>query len=764
MARMGRGNPAPNKEMLTRTLILMGVFGILTFLILAVQLFNIQILNHEMYEQRAIQQQLRATEVSASRGTIFDSTGMILAQSASVENIFISPNDIRAHGDDAALIARGLANILDVDEAVIFDRIQNLNTYFQTVKNHVEREEADLVREFIVEHQLRGIHLVPSTRRYYPRERTAAHVLGFVGAEGSGMGYGVEGRYDDLLSGVSGRVVRLKNARGVDMLGAGFENYYAAQPGHDLHLTIDVNIQQIMEKHISQAIEDFDLQGGAFAIAKNPRTGAILGQVSMEDFDPNNHSSLRPEQLEALRERHPDDEEFHAAVNQALLESWRDKTITYTYEPGSTFKLITLAIALEEGIVCLNENRFFYCSGSKHVPGRTEPLNCARRSGHGAQTLMEAMQQSCNPATVELALEIGPERFFEYLQAFGLFERTGIDLYGEMVGHIWSEEMWNFYVSNGNFSSLAAASFGQTFTLSPIRLATITSALVNGGYIVEPFVVERVVAEDGTVILENTTTVRRQVISRETSEAVLKVMEKTVSDAQRGTGRNAAVEGFRIGGKTGTSTDTVLEAQGQVQYIVSFVSAAPIEDPELVILVSLQNPGPRATAAVSGGQMAAPVVGRMWAEILPYLGRTAQSGAEGRTNAQVPHVRRMLPEEARALLEEEGFTVRIQGEGERVVDQMPQAGAMVVTGTQVILYLDETRPEDQVAVPDVIGLGYEAARNRIEEAGLFLRRSGALGQGEAVQVYRQSRRAAEIVPRGTVIEISMIDTTREGHH
>ena len=751
--------------MLTRILFLMGTLGIVSFLILAAQLFNIQILNHEMYEQRAIQQQLRATSVSASRGTIFDATGMVLAQSASVENVFISPNDIRAHEEDGALIARGLAEILDVDEAMILDRIENVQSYFQTIRNHVEREEADLVREFIVQHQLRSVNLVPATRRYYPRERTASHVLGFVGSEGGGMGYGVEGSYDTHLAGISGRVVRLKNARGVDMIGVGFENYYTAQPGSDLHLSIDVNIQQIMEKHLSQAVEDFDLQSGAFAIAKNPHTGGIVGMVSMEDFDPNNHSRLSPERREELRERYPDEEEYQAAVNQARLESWRNKAITYTYEPGSTFKLVTLAIALEEGLVCINDNRIFYCGGKMNVPGRTEPVNCHRRSGHGAQTLMEAMQQSCNPATVELALEIGPDRFFRYLRDFGLFESTGIDLYGEMVGHVWSEESWNFYVSNNNLSSLAAASFGQTFTLSPIRLATITSALVNGGFVVEPFVVERVVGEDGAVIMENTTTVRRQVISRETSEAVLRVMEATVGDPQRGTGRNAAVQGFRIGGKTGTSTDTVLEAAGQKQYIVSFVSAAPIEDPELVILVSLQNPGPRATTYVSGGQMAAPVVGRMWADILPYLGRAAQRGeGEEQINAQVPYVRRMSPEEAREILEAEGFAVRIQGEGQRVTDQMPLAGAVVVTGTQVILYLGETRPEDQVAVPDVIGLRYEEARYRLETAGLFVRRSGTLAQSDAVRVYRQSRGVAEIVTRGTVIEISMIDTTLEGYH
>jgi len=764
MAKPKRGDTGPTKQILGRTLVLMGVCGILAFVVLGIQLFNIQILRHTEFESRAIAQQVRETMVSASRGTIFDANGTVLAQNGSVENVFISPFAMNYHQEDQEMIARRLSEILEVDEEMILTRMENTASQFQTIRTQIERDLADQVREFVTEYSLKSVFLEPTTRRYFPRERSASHILGFVGADGAGMGYGVEGSYDSYLSGVSGRVVRLKSATGVDMIRPDYESYFAAQPGDDVHLTIDINVQQIMERHMNQAVRDFDLQYGGFAIAMDPQTGAILGMVSLEDFNPNSHGRLSEERMEALREIHGDnDEAFWAAVSEELHYSWRNKTIGYTYEPGSTFKIVTLAIALEEGIITMDDTRTFYCRGYMHVDGRTEPLNCWRRTGHGALNLRGVMQQSCNVGTVELAMEIGADIFFQYLRDFGMMETTGIDLGGEMLGSIWSEEQWDFYIDHGNFSSLAAASFGQTFTMTPLRLATATSALVNGGHILEPFVVSQVTAQDGSIVRTNETQSRRQVISRETSLAVLDIMESIVADETMGTGSNAYVQGFRIGGKTGTSTDTVIEAlTGEKEYILSFVSAAPIEDPQIVLLVSLQSPGPNNTTYVSGGQMAAPIVGKMMAEILPYLGVEPQFGPEvQRINVQVPYVRRRTAEEARAELEAEGFSVRIQGTGERVLDQMPAGGAIVVSGTEVILYMDSRRPEDMVTVPDVTGMRYDEARATLETRGLYVRRSGARSNHSAVQVYSQSRPPADVVRRGTVIQIAMIDTTRD---
>lgn len=763
MSRFGRGEQGPNKQIFRRTLFLMVVCGIVAFIALVGQLFYIQIINHTEFERRAIQQQVREVAVTAGRGTIFDTNGTIMAVSASVENVFLCPASIIYFEADKDLIARGLSEILEVEEQYIRTRMENTRSQYEIIKRQIERELGDEVRAFITENSLRGVHLEPTTRRYFPHERTGAHILGFVGADGTGMGYGVEGSYDRYLAGVDGRIVRLRSGvAGIDMLRASYENYYRSTPGHDLHLTIDANVQQIMERHMNRAVRDFDLQYGGFALAMNPQTGAVLGMVSLNDFNPNSHGQLSEARMEALRTRYADDEEaLWAAVREELSHNWRNKNIGYTYEPGSTFKALTFAIALEEGLVTMDCMRIFYCGGQKDVRGRDEPVNCHRRTGHGALTFAEAFQQSCNIATVELALEIGAELFWKYMRAFGLFETTGIDLNGETVGLWWAEEDWINWAANGNFSSLAVAAFGQTFTVTPIRLVTAIATLANGGYILEPYIVDRVVGQDGTVIRENETIIRRQVVSRETSHAILELMEQTVS---LGTGRNAAVQGFRIGGKTGTSEDIVVYTEtGRKQYIVSFVGAAPIDNPEIVLLVALQAPGPNAITYVSGGMMAAPVVGAMLSELLPYLGVNPQFETDEQpVNAQVPYVRRRAVGEAIAALETEGFRVETQGSGDRVIDQMPAGGAIVIRGTQVVLYLDRERAEEDVTVPDVRGMRYEDARLALETRGLHVRRSGSMSNHANVVVYTQSREPTEIVRRGSVVEIRFIDVTQDG--
>jgi len=740
----------------------MGLCGVLAFVVLAVQLFYIQIINHADFERRAIQQHVREVAVAAGRGTIYDATGAVWAMSATVHNVFISPAELNRFEEDKDFIARNLAEILDVEETLIRERMENVNSYYEVIARQIEYDLEYEVRRFMDDNRLRSVHLEPTTRRYFPLERTGSHIVGFVGGDGAGMG--VEGSHNCCLSGVDGRIVRLRGAGGVDMLRASYENYYRSEPGHDVHLTVDANVQRIMERHMNLAVHNFDLQYGGIALAMNPQTGAILGMVSLEDFNPNTPGRLPEARMEALEAQFSENEEaLWAAVNEELFRSFRNKNIGYTYEPGSTFKALTFAIALEEGLVTVDDGRVFYCGGQKDVRGRVDPVNCWRRTGHGALTFTQAFQQSCNIATVELALQIGPELFLEYMRGFGLFETTGIDLNGETMGLWWPEEDWVNWAANGNFSSLAAASFGQTFTLTPIRLVTAISALTNGGYIIEPYVVERVVGRDGTVVRENETIVRRQVVSRETSDTILHLMEQTVADAGFGTGRNAAVPGFRIGGKTGTSEDIVIYTEtGQKQYIVSFVSAAPIDNPEIVLLVALQAPGANNTVYVSGGQMAAPVVGAMLQEILPYLGISPRFGTnEQAVNTQVPYVRRRTVDEAIAALEAEGFDVHTQGSGDRVIDQMPAGGAFVITGSRVILYLDQERSDEDVVVPDVRGMRYEDARSTLEARGLHVRRSGSMLNHANVVVYAQSREPTEIVRRGSVVEIMFIDTTQD---
>lgn len=750
-----------NRQILRRTLVLMGVCGILTFVILAVRLYLIQIRDHDTYEGLAVEQQVRETTVTAARGTIYDSGGTVLAMSASVETVFISPNEIAAEDEDAELIAEGLSEILDVEADAIMEKIENTSSYYQTVKTKIEQELADEVRQFISDNDLSGIYLEPTTKRYYPYSSVASHVVGFVGTDNTGLD-GIELIYNEYLTGTNGRIVRLKSATGTDMLLEDYEDFYDAEDGDDVYLTIDSNIQQIVEKYLEQAMEDYDVQNGGAAVAMDPNTGAILAMATMDNYDLNNYSQLSDEVLEEFSEIE-DEEEYNEAVSEKLSELWRNKIVNFTYEPGSTFKPITFAMALEEGIVSLDDS--YYCDGSVSVLGREKDVKCWKSGGHGSQTLTEALQHSCNVATVSIGLKVGADTFYDYVEAFGFLDKTGVDLPAEQLGIWWSD--WDTYAEAGNLSSLAAASFGQTFTITPIQLVAGISAVVNGGYLMEPHIVEKIVDGDGTVTYSNEATAVRQVISEETSATMRGLLESVVGDSEEGTGRNAYVAGYRVGGKTGTSTDTTKEVStGIKDYIVSFVGVAPADDPEIVLLVILDSPSKESDIYISGGQMAAPTVGNMLSEILPYMGIEADYTDEELTevNIQVPYVTKENVTAATETLEDAGFSVRVVGDGDNVTAQMPAAGATVVSGTEVVIYAGEDKPETQVTVPDVTGMTYAEAKSALEGRGLFIRISGASASANNVIVLKQSVEAGEVVTIGDVVVVTLLDQRDPGEY
>lgn len=737
----------------------MVVCGILSFVVLAIKLFSIQIVAHDQYEQAAIEQQVRETTITANRGNIYDSTGSILAKSASVENVYISPNGIRANEGNADFIARGLSEILDVDYDKIVERMNKSDSYYQTIKTKLEQEEAEEVREFIKNNDLKGVYLEPSTKRYYPYNNIASHLVGFVGAENTGLN-GLEFYYDEQLTGTNGRIVRLKSSTGRDMLFTEYEDFYDSKDGNDIYLTVDIKIQQIVEKYLEQAVADYDVQNGAAVIAMEPKTGKILAMASMDNYDPNNYNEPGERVLEKLGEI-TDEEKYNEALGAAMIKTWRNKAISDAYEPGSTFKILTLSMALEEGAAGLNDS--FYCGGSIVVAGRDMPAKCWRTNGHGAQTLQQVIQHSCNVGTVMLGRSVGAEKFYEYAEAYGLFNTTKIDLTGEGVSTWWPKEDWNKWIQQGSEASLAAASFGQTFQITPIQLITAVSAAINGGNLMEPYIVEKIIDSDGGAVLSNEPTVVRQVISEETSATVRTILESVVGDSKEGTGKNAYVAGYTIGGKTGTSTNTPLEAEtGNKEYIVSFVGFAPADDPEICILVLLDGPSKNSGIYVSGGQMAAPTVGNMMSEILPYLGvRSEYSDTDLRSvNLQVPYVINKGLDEAKASLEDNGFAVRILGEGDTVTNQMPASGATVITGTEVIIYTgEEERPVDEVTIPSVTGLSYSDAKSKLESSGLYVKTSGASITVGGATVSRQSIEAGETVNRGTVVEITLVDSS-----
>ena len=769
MALSPKGRPrdgAPNRMMLRRTLFLLSVCGAAAFVVLAARLYYLQIVRHDELEARAIAQQVRETTVSAPRGTIYDAKGEVLAMSAGVDTIYLSPAEIAQNNEDAGAIAAGLAEILGLDYDAVYAKTQNTRSWYEVVARKVEEDVATAVREFKEEGGYTGIKLEADTKRYYPNGSLAAHVIGFVGTDNTGLG-GIEAKYDKVLSGTNGYVMRSTTAAGTDMLYTSWEDYFDAVPGSDMVLTIDAGIQYYVEKHLAQAVEDYDIQNGAAAICMEVDTGAILAMASLGNFDLNDYQTISGEAMAEIDAAASGDAERAELIAAAQQLQWRNKAISDTYEPGSTFKIITLAMALEEGVVDMNSS--FYCGGSTSVLGRNTPVRCWKSGGHGSQTLTQAVQHSCNVAFVNIGQRIGEERFYDYAEAFGFFERTGdssaqltgttgIDLGGESGSIWWSEDV---FCNPENLSQLAAASFGQTFNITPLQLITAVSACVNGGYLMQPYLVQSTTSPDGTVTEHDSTPVR-QVISEETSAKVRHILEQVVGDSTEGTGRNAYVAGYRIGGKTGTSTKTTEEIAGNKEYIVSFIGFAPADDPQIALLVLLDNPSSESGIYVSGGQMAAPVVGKMMADILPYLGLEPEySDSELQTmDRAVPDVMGLSIAEAQSKLAESGLSCRVIGSGGAVTSQLPAANSVIASGSEVLLYADAA-PTGGGSVPNLNGMTYSQAREALAAMGLFIGSDSSVTDADNQLVSGQDIRAGTSAQAGTVITVTLYENDED---
>ena len=752
----------PNRQMLRRTLFLMAVCGIAAFLVLLVRLYKLQIIDHDRYEQLAIQQQLREAPCSAARGVIYDSNMNPLAVSASVDNVYLSPAEIEMYGEDKELIADNLSRILGLDRSDILKKTSQTGSWYVTVARKIESEKADEVRRFKSEYGLRGVRLETDTKRYYPNSSLACHLIGFVGTDNYGL-EGIEAQYDSALAGTAGKTVRATNAYGTELMFSHFEEYYPGEDGYDIVTTVDSTIQYYIEKHLKQAVEDYDIQNGAGAIAMDVNTGAILAMASLDGYDLNNFLAVSDKEQLAI-DGAATEEEARKLLSEAQARQWRNKALSDTYEPGSTFKIITLSMALEEGKVRLEDS--FYCPGSVSVLGRTNPIRCWKAGGHGSQTLTQAVQHSCNVAFVNIGQRIGAETFYKYCEGFGFLElsedmdanltaTTGIDLAGESGSIWWSQ---NTFYSQRNLSQLAAASFGQTFTITPLQLITAVSACVNGGHLMQPYVVSRMLNPDGTVAYEHSPNEVRQVISEATSEKVRTILEKVVGDQTDGTGRNAAVSGYRIGGKTGTSEKVSLEATtGQKEYIVSFIGFAPADDPKIAVLIFLDTPSNKSGVYISGGQMAAPVVGRMMADILPYMGVEPDAG-EKNADVAMPLVLDMSVDRAAAAIKDAGLEYRTIGEGSTVTNQLPLSGTTLAAGSQVILYLGAEPSDDTETVPELSGMTYDEARDMLSYYGIYIRTSSPVSDPAMQTVGAQSIRPGCTVSHGTTIEVSLISS------
>lgn len=751
-----RRTDRPDKKMKRRTLFLMTVCGIVAFSVLVYKLYTIQIRDHDYYESLAVNQQTSSSSVSAVRGSIFDRNGSVLAISSTTENVFISPYELYEYNEDANLIASFLSDLLDVEKDSILTKYTYKDSWYEVIKKQVDEETADVIRDFIRSNGVNGLkslHLEQTAKRYYPYGKTACHVIGFVGTDYTGL-EGLECYYDDYLSGTDGKTVKIKTAGGSEMLLSDFSEYYDVADGYNVNLTIDVNIQTIVENYLEQAIEINDVQNGAACIAMDPNTCEILAMASFGNYDLNHYLDVSEEIRDKL-DLIEDDEERAEKEKEELYRQWRNKAIADTYEPGSVFKTITLAMALEEELV--SEEDTFECSGSIEVLGR-EPVKCWQHSGHGTQTLAEAVQNSCNCAFVTIGDRVGAEKFYEYVKAFGLFDKTGLDVNGE-ENSIW----WPQYVFTDptNKSQLAAASFGQTFAVTPIQMITAISAACNGGYLMQPYLVSSIEDINGNTISVTEPTVVRQVISNETSALVNEILETVVSE---GGGKNAYVSGYHIAGKTGTS-EKVKEnlTAAEREYVVSFCGYAPADDPQVVVLLLLDTPSHSTGRYISGANMAAPVVGNILSEILDYQGYIPKYSEEDLAiaDAVVPNLYLWGESDASGALRYEGLDYEAVGGGDLVTAQYPAPGAQVASGSKVILYMG-TEPETKnVTVPDLIGMTYPEAQRRLQNLGLYLcRKSGA--DSSTVTVGTQYTPVGISIPYGSVIEVALVDSSIQG--
>ncbi len=753
-----------------RILILMALLGIIGFIPAALRLYDLMVLDYDYYADLALRNQSRWTPVAAQRGTIYDTNMNILACSRSVENVYLNPRELRRAGEDMEAVSQKLAQILSLDAAWIAEQAKDTALRYKQIAADIEPEIARQIREYINEADIEGIHLEPDTARFYPQGSLAAQVIGFTNSSGTGS-EGVEASYNSFLEGTAGRVITSKGNNEMDMPFS-YEEYVSSIPGCDVILTLDATVQACLEKQIETAVARYDVRNGAFGIVMEVKTGEILAMATYGGYDLNDYleiaDSKTAEKLEQLRlyylAQQPVSESYvegkkayQEALRAAQLKQWRNRVLSDGYEPGSTFKVLTMASALDCGAITLNNT--FHCSGSEMIPGRSQLLHCWRSAGHGSETTAQALQNSCNLAFAHIALKIGGERFYDYIRNFGIMEKTGIDLGGESKG-VFFDKALIVDTDKWGTASLTSGSFGQTFKITPLQLVRAISAVVNGGNLMEPYIVSEILDADGNTVLKQEPTVIRRVISEETSKTMCALLESVVTE---GTAKNASVAGFSIGGKTGTSEKIdVFDENGQrvLDKIVSFVGVAPMDDPQYIVLVALDTPSRSTGIYISGGVMAAPTVGAVMADILPYLG-VKQNFTEADIQGQkiiMPDLSGMTKKEAEKALKELNLTLEALGEAEVATGQIPAAGQVIPGGSEVLVYFGDS-PDDRTAkVPDFTGMTRQQAADAAGKLGLYILVKGNNSLQPSVTATAQSIAKESLVPIGTTVEIEFTDT------
>ena len=733
-----RPSKGPNQRLRQRTTILILIILVIGFGSVITRLSYLTIIQGSYLQEKAVEQQLKDTVVSAKRGSIYDANGNVLAESASVWQVVMAPANFKTDEQRVA-VAKGLSEILELDYDKVYEKTKQ-NSYYVTVKRKIESDTREKIIEFVKQISEKydcgnTISLLDDYKRYYPQNDLASCVIGFTGSDEQGL-EGIEYQYDEYLSGTPGRIVTAQDGVQNEMPFQ-YEQNIESKDGNNLYLTIDETIQSICEKYMKQGIADNKGLNRGVCIAMDVNTGAILSMVTVGGYDLNDPYTL-PEETQKKIDALPKDKQAEAE-SAALSAMWRNKAITDTYMPGSVFKMCVGSMALEENLV--SDSTTYTCTGEIKVGDRT--LGCSHREGHGTQNFTQAIVNSCNPAFVQIGQSLGMDKFYEYYQGFGFSAKTGIDLPREADDDIWEKE-------NALPVDLAVASFGQNFSITPIQMITACAAVVNGGYVLQPYVVSKITDADGNVVKSVEKTVKRQVISNETSQKMNEILAYNTATAGATSGY---IAGYQIGGKTGTSEKIGAKRQSHFSkdYISSFCGYAPADDPQIAMLVFFDTPD---GDAYYGSQVSSPVFINIMKEVLPYLEvKTAYSEEELKyADVSAGNYEGLSVEEATQKAEADGFTVTVKGEGETVISQIPTATSKITTGGNIVLYTDNNSTDETVAVPSLIGCSPEEVNIIASAYGLNVSFVGAKSSGTVSS--SQDISPGSMVSPGTVITVT----------
>ena len=739
-----RAKKGPAQRLRQRTAILILLILVLGFGAAVLRLTYLTTVQSSELQESAVDLQLADTTVSAKRGTIYDANGNVLAESASVWQVVMSPVNFKNDKQRQAA-AKGLSEIFDLEYNDVLDDTKQ-QSHYVVVKRRIESDEREKVLELIdtlkKDYSCSGvIQLLDDYKRYYPKNSLASSVIGFTGSDDQGL-EGIEYEYDSYLSGTPGRIITAQNARGTDMPFR-YEQNVESEDGNNVYLTIDETIQSICEKYMQKGVEDNNVLNKGVCIAMDVNTGAILAMVTTDGYDLNNPYELSAKDKKKIKSTSK--KKQAEAESAALSNMWRNKAVADTYMPGSVFKMCVASAALEENLV--NEKTSFTCTGSISVEGET--IHCSNISGHGTQNFVEVISNSCNPAFIQIGQMLGAGKFRQYYQGFGFSDKTGIDLPGEAEDSFWKEGKMGGV-------DLAVASFGQNFTITPIQMITACAAVSNGGYVVQPHVVSKITDSKGNVIKTVDKKIKRQVISDDTSKKMNEYLEY---NTERQGAAAGYISGYKVAGKTGTTEKrgvTKFESSFSEDYISSFCGYAPADDPQIAMLVFFDTPD---GDAYYGSQVSSPVFINIMSEVLPYLDvKTSYTDEElGYVDASAGDYTGVSVNEAKTAVEADGFTATVKGNGSTVISQIPTVSSGLQKGGSIVLYTDSDSQSETVSVPSLIGLSPDEVNNVASAYGLNVSFSGATTSSGTSS--SQNIEAGTSVSPGTVITVSFADSS-----